>query len=187
MLLHSLDDGNFPKENDFTESWKRMNPNAEIIHWTFSDAEKILESEHPELLTVYRSPHMGVVGRSGILRFCIMEKFGGCYMDKDIECLKPLDELEGNGLVLQQKLVTLPMFIADYMMIAPPRHPLFTEILGRDWARTRIPDEERTATTIWGATSILQTALHKKIPFTDVELDKTFVRHHSTNSWKGKK
>lgn len=187
MLIHCINDGQFPKENDFSESWKFHNPNAEIRYWTFSEAEKILQMNHSELAPVYRSEFMGVAGRADILKYCILEEFGGIYLDLDCECLRPFGCLEHGELVLQKVERVLPSYVPNaIMMSAKPRHPLWTAILTRDWAATLKPENRDVAVGIWGSHAILSTIELMKIPFENFPLIGRYVTHHSKRTWKGK-
>lgn len=78
-----------PKE--WMDSWKLKNPTWEYILW---DEQKIKQyfpnglhnqDKYDEIEPFY--------GKADILRYEILYNYGGVYIDADIDCIKPLDEL----------------------------------------------------------------------------------------------
>jgi len=81
--------GNLPdKYKKFAESWAKMNPDWEYKLWLDADAF--------DLKMVNRSvfdatTNLGM--KSDIMRYEILNQFGGLYVDTDFECIKPFDDL----------------------------------------------------------------------------------------------
>lgn len=79
----------FPnKYKVWAESWKKLNPDYEYKLWTDSDVDSL---NLPNKKAYDAIPNNGP--KSDILRFHILNKFGGIYVDTDFECLKSFDEL----------------------------------------------------------------------------------------------
>lgn len=80
----------FPEKYRFwADTWKRLNPDYEYKLWTDKDVPGL----HLPNEELYNSiSNYGI--RSDILRYHILNKFGGIYADTDFECLKPFSDLE---------------------------------------------------------------------------------------------
>ena len=81
--------GELPEEyKRLTDSWLKYNPDWEYKLWTDSDIDEL---ELINKKTFNSIKNLGM--KSDLLRFEILNKFGGMYADVDFECLKPLDDL----------------------------------------------------------------------------------------------
>jgi len=77
----------FPeKYEQLRETWKQHHPDWEFILWTDEDVAALgLENQ-----TQYdETPNYGV--KSDIVRYEILYRFGGLYVDTDFECVQPFD------------------------------------------------------------------------------------------------
>lgn len=87
-----------------------------------------------ENLARYIGARAVLAGRSDILRYEIIARFGGVYLDMDVECFEPIDEL----------LEGVRLFVCDqynagcgnYMFGAVPNHPAM-------WSAVRELDAKR--------------------------------------------
>lgn len=71
---------------EYVYSWIEKNPGWKVYLWN-DDSVKNLEIYNQELFVKARNPGM----RSDILRFEIVYRYGGVYVDTDFECLQPFD------------------------------------------------------------------------------------------------
>ncbi len=71
-----------------TKSWKRYNPDWEYVLWT-DDTIKNIDFINAEAISKTNNPGM----KSDIIRYEILNKYGGLYVDTDFECIKPFEEL----------------------------------------------------------------------------------------------
>jgi mannosyltransferase OCH1-like enzyme len=74
----------------WVKTWKQHNPDWEYWFWTPIEVEHLLQEKYPEYLELYYSYNYNVF-RSDMMRYFIMDSFGGFYADMDMDCLKPLD------------------------------------------------------------------------------------------------
>jgi len=82
-----LSDDALPCESErYAQSWKRHHPGWEFCHWTLADLPPLANHE-----LFNACPNTGY--RSDILRYELLHRFGGVYVDLDFECLRPLDPL----------------------------------------------------------------------------------------------
>jgi mannosyltransferase OCH1-like enzyme len=73
--------------DDWRDSWARFHPQWEMRLWTDDNLPPGLRN--PQVYERDRAP----VERADILRLELLYRFGGVYLDADLECLKPIDPL----------------------------------------------------------------------------------------------
>ena len=105
-------------------SWKNLNPQWEYKLWD----EKNIKELNVEDLNVY-SKKFNPGYRSDILRYVILKKFGGMYVDTDFECVKSLPTN-----ILQYKFIAGTMFannpcIGNSILMSAPNFLLLDNIL----------------------------------------------------------
>ena len=97
-IFHQLWLGGFdmpPKLAAWTADWRRLHPRWELRLWRDSGNDQIaangfeLASRHPKLLAA--ACHLSQ--RSNIWRYDLIDRFGGVYLDTDMEPLRPIDDL----------------------------------------------------------------------------------------------
>jgi len=78
----------FPiKYKKWRNSWQMLNPDWEYIFW---DNNRIKELEITDMRAFKKSNNYGF--KSDLLRYAILKKYGGLYVDTDFECLRKLPE-----------------------------------------------------------------------------------------------
>jgi mannosyltransferase OCH1-like enzyme len=81
--------GKLPKRYiGFSDSWQDKNPDWEYRLWTDKDVDEV---EMPRRDLFNKIDNNGQ--RSDFLRYHILNKFGGLYIDTDFECLKSFNSL----------------------------------------------------------------------------------------------
>lgn len=79
----------------FLDSWRRHHPAWEFTLWTSIDELELRNRrfvERPQMWVPERNVGQFV---SDVMRYEILERFGGVYVDCDMECRRPIDELLG--------------------------------------------------------------------------------------------
>lgn len=88
------------------ESWTRLNPDWEVRLWTEKEVKKEFgrlrnQKQYRRLEDLYKNLHPKVpvlqprhylCGRSDLVRYEILYRFGGFFVDADAEALRPLDD-----------------------------------------------------------------------------------------------
>jgi hypothetical protein len=72
-------------------SWEVMNPGWTSRLWTDGECEDLVATSYPHLLDRYERSRP--LDQSNIFRILAVHRFGGAYVDLDMECLRPLDDL----------------------------------------------------------------------------------------------
>lgn len=92
-IIHQIWLGSpLPKKFEvMTQTWKDFHPDWQYILWT---EDMVSNLENQKLYESAKNYGM----KSDILRYEILKRFGGVYVDIDYECLKPLDPIHETGL-----------------------------------------------------------------------------------------
>lgn len=70
----------------------------EYILWNEESCEQLIKNEYPEYYKFYNSFRFEIQ-KIDFVRFCILHKYGGFYIDLDMYILKPLDALRKKNMV----------------------------------------------------------------------------------------
>ncbi len=166
---------------DYRESWRRHHPEWEMRLWTEESLPRDLV--RAEVYERLRNP----AERSDILRLEVLFRFGGVYVDTDIECLRPIDPL----------LRDVDFFVNsgkggnahNAVIAAVPRHPILEQALRELRPVTEFGlDKHGTGPQFLGA--LLREHPEVTIwpfelfPGTDGQREQAYAIHHSAASWK---
>jgi len=81
----------------YQKKWQELHPSYEYRLWTDEDNSILVRTEFPELFDLYRSFRREIF-RTDLVRCLYLARFGGVYVDLDVEPLRPLDGfLRDNG------------------------------------------------------------------------------------------
>lgn len=138
-IIHQIWIGEFVPEKfkAFQESWKRYHPDWEYRLWTQHDIA-LNNWYNADLIARSRNPGE----TSDIMRYEILYRYGGVYLDMDFECLAPLDVLHYTydlyvGIQpLDSGLVQLGIGLIGSM----PGHPLLWQAISRVHSSYNNPD-----------------------------------------------
>ncbi|MDX1684551.1 MAG: glycosyltransferase [Saprospiraceae bacterium] len=90
------------KDEKIPERWKAFQDKVRSLHpdwkyqlWTDEDNDAFIEKHYPDLLMIYRSYPKPVM-RADVIRYAIMDRIGGLYLDLDYEMLRPFDLLDAH-------------------------------------------------------------------------------------------
>jgi len=124
----------------YMNSWKQMHPDWEYTLWT--------DENVPELFPLHNQYYydetdgMGV--KSDLLKWEIIYRFGGVYVDVDYECLRSLDELHYlyDFYTAYQPLDAFFVQLGAALYAAHPKHPVLKhciETIKNDWHHKGAP------------------------------------------------
>jgi mannosyltransferase OCH1-like enzyme len=137
--------GSLPEEyKAWTESWLKLNPDYEYKLWTDADVD--------DLNLPNRKAYDGVTNngpKSDILRYHILNKFGGIYVDTDFECLKSFNDL---SYLKFYTAVGYPSAVELYpgLIACIPHHPIIEKVTQEI---DKVTNEDIIQKGILGATS----------------------------------
>jgi mannosyltransferase OCH1-like enzyme len=184
-ILHQVWLGADPLPDEharWVETWRANHPDWEHHLWTEENLpDGLLRGEGYERL---RHP----VERSDILRLELVHRFGGVYVDTDVESLKPIDPLLGGVTFFVERLNSGR--ISHFVMGAVPGNDALRRAItemkprelygydkfatGPDYVSTFV--DESAGVTIFGAEVFS--------PRTPAEEREAYAIHHEARSWK---
>jgi mannosyltransferase OCH1-like enzyme len=175
----------------FGETWRRHHPDWELRTWTDSDLPELVPPEAFE-----RCRNFGEA--SDVLRYHVLHRYGGVYVDTDVECLQPIDRLieRVNAFAGYAR----PNVIGSAIVGAIPHHPAIAKTLEAVCAGAGSGPQVQ-ATGPVALTSVLAEAEdvelfdratfypldYWQIPFSDVDrsdLGESYAIHHWHATWQ---
>jgi mannosyltransferase OCH1-like enzyme len=85
------------KTDEIPEKWihfvnrvQELNPDWQYKLWTDDNNDAFVKSEYPEFFDIFKGFSRNIM-RADVIRYLIMYKIGGVYLDLDYEVLKPFD------------------------------------------------------------------------------------------------
>ncbi len=185
-IIHQIWLGPNPLPDDLErcrKTWRDRHPQWEFRFWT----EENLPSRllRPEIRDRLRAP----AERADMLRLEVVYERGGVYVDTDIECLRPIDQLiEGlDFFVADTKLGSANQAVIG----AVPRHPVVLETIQACRPR-EFDGYDKEATGPLLMNRVLLRHPEVKVfepwvfyPSSVEERSRAYAIHHVARSWKG--
>ncbi|MFC0601242.1 glycosyltransferase [Streptomyces palmae] len=124
---------------NWVDSWRRRHPGWEYRLWTDAESRSFLEEHYPWFLPIYDG-YPNPVMRADVIRYFLVDHFGGVYADLDVECLRPTGELlSGRRLVLgceppahtrlpSARRRGLRRIVGNAFIASAPGHPLWAHV-----------------------------------------------------------
>jgi GT2 family glycosyltransferase len=145
-ILHQLWIGPKPRPSKFMDTWRANNPDYEYIMWN----EQEIQNRGLQLECVSRINSMSEInGKADIIRWEILYKYGGIFIDADCVCIEPLkndfETLEGFSNYENEE--ARPGLIAVGMMGFRPKHPFCRDAI--DWIQANNISVEQTKQRAW--------------------------------------
>lgn len=101
-----------------------MMPDYEYMLWTDESSRKFIEDEYPWFLETFDSYPYNIQ-RADAIRYFVLHKYGGVYMDLDIGCKRRLDSLLRFEAIVPR---TIPVGVSNDLMFSVAGHP-YMELL----------------------------------------------------------
>ncbi len=187
-VFHRVWVGHEPMPEEFVrfgETWARHHPGWEMRLWT---EDNLPELRRREILEPHRMP----AERADILRYEVVWRYGGVYVDTDMECLRPIDELiEGlDFFTAEQK----PGRIALGIFGAAPGHPLLDRAIAEArFVHYERPGEEEARYDKYGTGTLAFQSVITDFPDAKVfpahlfypgdDVDGAYAKHYAARSW----
>ncbi|WP_295543500.1 glycosyltransferase [uncultured Thiohalocapsa sp.] len=138
-----------PQYATLADTWRRAHPEWAWRLWTDADNLRLVEQEFPSLLGLYLD-YPYPIQRVDLIRYLILYRYGGLYVDLDFECFKDITPLlDGRHCVLSEEAAVhnavhcTHRIISNAFMAAEPGHLLFAAVmedLQHHRSRQRVPD-----------------------------------------------
>lgn len=119
----------------FADSWRCMHSSWQFLLWDDRDNDSFIADHFPWFARFYRAYPFDIQ-RVDAVRYFILLKYGGIYLDLDFECLRPIDELLTNEQCVfsfepkeHARIHKQPYIISNAFMAAAPQHPFFSQVI----------------------------------------------------------
>lgn len=187
----------------YASTWRDHHPTRELISWTDETVPDLFPLHNQEIYDRAEQITPRNVGqlRSDVLRYEILWRFGGWYVDADFRCLRPLDPLV-EGLDCWATFEKQDTWVANGLMGAPPEHPfvgrlidgLAASIRAHPGARPARSTGPRYLTGLWrkhpDELSVLPERLFYPYSHSDVEkhpVDQDFPGCYAVHVWRNQR
>jgi hypothetical protein len=174
----------FPSEYvPYQRSWQQHHPGWELRLWTEGDLPGDLQRK--EIYERLRQP----AERSDLLRFELLDRHGGIYLDADFECLRSIESLlEGVKFFCAYND---PGRVNNAIIGSVPGHPLVVRAISELRPRSTYGTVDKEGTGPLFLNRLVAETPGVKVfgedlfyPRTPAALDSAYAVHHAARSWK---
>jgi GT2 family glycosyltransferase len=122
-IIHQLWIGPKPMPKKFMDTWKDKHPGFEYICWTEEEFRK-RNMNFQCVEAIHCMPEIN--GKADIMRWEILCKYGGIFIDADSICIQPLDEmiLSQKSFAAHENEMVRKGLLAPVLMGYYPQHPI---------------------------------------------------------------
>ncbi|GEM06255.1 glycosyltransferase family 32 protein [Rhodotorula toruloides] len=120
------------KTDILPERWEKvrqgcidLHPDYEFRLWSDAASRAFIAEHYPWFLSTFDG-YTYPIQRADVIRYFVLHKFGGIYMDLDIGCRRNLDPLRYFRVILPQ---TIPVGVSNDLMFAEPAHPFMDLVI----------------------------------------------------------
>lgn len=130
----------------YADDWQRLNPGHEVRLWTEADIDQLglvnreLYDRAPELCPERYVPRF----RSNLVRYEILHRHGGVYVDCDMVPLAPLPEVDASAWACWEQD---RIWIGNSVLASAPGHPFFAALIDGAAASVAARPGERSPIT----------------------------------------
>lgn len=126
------------KTNDIPKKWlsftykvKALNPDWQYKLWTDEDNENFVRNEFPEFYPVYMGFSKNIM-RADVIRYLIMYKIGGVYLDLDYEVLDSFDFKEYSIVIPMNRSIShgdSKNELGNCIFASVPKHKFWNDVI----------------------------------------------------------
>lgn len=126
-IIHQVKLGNLQMRPEWIEARKScmdLHPDWQFKLWEDKEAGKLVNTQFPRLFETYINYPLEIQ-RSNILRYLVLHKFGGVYLDLDLHCRIALDGLRNETFLTPP---ANPSGINNAFIASIPNHPFWSHV-----------------------------------------------------------
>ena len=119
----------------FVDSWRANHPGWEWKLWTDKDNLQFVSANYPSLINLYTSFPQHIQ-RVDFIRYLILSKYGGVYVDLDLECIRNIEGLfNDHACILSLEHADhaqqhgVPFVVSNALMASTPGHQFFGKVI----------------------------------------------------------
>jgi len=167
-IIHQIWIGPKPAPTKFMDTWKEKNPKFTYIRWN----EEELKTRLLNLQCTNKIDDMEEInGKADIIRWEILYKYGGVFVDADSICIEPIDEMlmQTKAFAGYEHEELRKGLIATGTMGFPAKHPLVKKAI--EWIQSNEINVQKTQKRAWITVGPgLLTRLYNTGQFTDLTI-----------------
>ena len=121
-IIHQLWIGTKERPYKFMDTWKNNNPDFQYIMWDETEIKKNLKLQCLDKINAMKE----INGKADIIRWEILYKYGGIFLDADSISLAPLDDnlLNTSAFASYENEISRNGLVSTVAMGFPKEHPL---------------------------------------------------------------
>ncbi|PWN36465.1 uncharacterized protein FA14DRAFT_175781 [Meira miltonrushii] len=126
-IIHQVKLGNLKMQPKWIEARKScidLHPDWQFKLWEDEESGNFVNTQFPNLLETYLNYPLEIQ-RSNVLRYLVLHKFGGIYLDLDLGCKTPLDGLRNESFLTPP---ANPSGINNAFIASTPDHPFWSHV-----------------------------------------------------------
>lgn len=134
-IIHQVWEGKeYPLPDFFkklSETWKKYHPDWHYEIWDYERINNFISQHFPHFTDKYYY-YKYKVQRWDVIRYLILYKIGGMYVDFDYECLESFERFLYNDICFfamepesHRSSLKMNIYFNNVLMISPPLHPFF--------------------------------------------------------------
>lgn len=185
-IIHQIWIGNNNEPTKFMNTWKNKNPEFEYIKWN----EEELKNRNIRLECANRVNEIEeMCGKADIIRWELLYKYGGIFLDADSICIEPIDDelMKTKSFLVWENEQVRKGLLAVGIMAFPPNHDIPKRAI--EYIKNNEVSKLKTYKRPWQNTGpVLLTNLYNSGNYKDVTIlpSYTFLPIHYTNlEYKG--
>ncbi|MDB5326720.1 MAG: Mannosyltransferase [Phycisphaerales bacterium] len=128
---------------------RKMHPDWTYKLWTDADNDAFVRAEFPDFYPTFAGLPKGIM-RADVIRYLLMDKLGGLYLDLDYEVLRPFDRLNFGCVVPLESSGEWGEgndVLGNAYFAAAPGHPFFRRVLDVIQNRPQLTADANVLTT----------------------------------------
>ncbi|GAA5985823.1 hypothetical protein JCM5350_006899 [Sporobolomyces pararoseus] len=102
-----------------------LHPDYEFMLWSDASSRNFIAEYYPWFLSTFDG-YVYPIQRADVIRYFVLHRFGGIYMDLDIGCRRNMDPLLYFEVILPQ---TIPVGVSNDLMFAEKNHPFMDLVI----------------------------------------------------------
>lgn len=131
---------------DLGDGWKKLHPDFSYRFWNENSMNHFISEHFPDLFEIYESYPFDIQ-RWDVIRYLILYKLGGVYIDFDYECLQSIAPLisgkyccfamepEEHAEIFQKKMI-----FNNALMASVPNHPFMKKVIDTCFSKQYLQD-----------------------------------------------
>lgn len=111
------------------ESWKKNFPDFEYKMWTDEDNDNLIKTDYPWFLNTYNK-YEKKINKIDIVRYFILDKYGGIYADMDYICIKNFyNEIPKDKVSISESPYKENEIVQNALMCSPKKHKFWMKVI----------------------------------------------------------